>query len=125
MTIYHLARVEDWEAAAGPGEYRVSTLGLTLNEVGFIHASRIEQVAGVAERFYRDEPCDLVVLEIEDDALDVRHEDAGTGELFPHVYEAIPVASVVRVIPVWFEDDGGFAFPTDGQILPRGKLSEK
>ena len=106
--IYHVARHADWHDAIVSGEYRVSTLGLTLDEVGFIHASSLEQVAGTAERFYRDEPGDLVVLVIDDDGLDVRHE--GTDETFPHVYGPLPVAAVKRVIPVWFEDDGGFVF---------------
>jgi uncharacterized protein (DUF952 family) len=38
----------------------------------------------------------------------VRLEDGGGGELFPHVYGPIPVASVAAVHPAWFEDDGGF-----------------
>ena len=107
--IYHLARVEDWDAAAATGEYRISTLGRMLDEVGFIHASTAEQLPATAERFYRDEPGDLVVLEVDESGLDVRLEDGGAGELYPHVYGPIPVASVVAVRPAWFEDDGGFA----------------
>lgn len=109
MTIYHLARVADWDAAAASGEYRISTLDRTLDEVGFIHAAREDQISGVAERFYRDEPGDLVLLEIDEAGLDVREEDGGSGELFPHVYGPIPVASVTRTAAAWFEDDGGFA----------------
>ncbi len=108
MTIYHLARVADWDAAAASGEYRVSTLDRTLDEVGFIHASRADQVAATAERFYRDVAGDLVVLEIDEHGLDVREEDGGAGEVYPHVYGPIPVASVTRVVRAWFEDDGGF-----------------
>ncbi|MBX3099437.1 MAG: DUF952 domain-containing protein [Salinibacterium sp.] len=108
MTIYHLARAEDWAAAAESGEYRVSTIGRTLSEVGFIHTSRVDQLTGVAERFYRNEPGDLVVLEIDEGGLDVRSEDDGLGESFPHVYGVIPVASVVRVLSAWFDDDGRF-----------------
>ena len=107
--IYHLALVQDWDAAASAGEYRASTLGRTLDEVGFIHASTAEQLPGVAELFYRDAPGDLVVLEIDESGLDVRWEDIGTGELYPHVYGPIQPADVVSVIPAWFEDDGGFA----------------
>ena len=109
MAVYHLARVADWDAAAASGEYRVSTLDRTLDEVGFIHASRAEQLPGVAERFYRDEPGDLVVLEIDESGLDIRNEDGGAGELFPHIYGPIPVGSVTRATAAWFEDDGGFA----------------
>ncbi|CAN5277192.1 DUF952 domain-containing protein [soil metagenome] len=114
--IYHLARVHDWDAASASGEYRVSTLGRALEEVGFIHASSAEQLPETAERFYRDADGDLVVLEIDESGLDVRWEDAGNGELFPHIYGPIVVASVMRVIPAWFEDDGGFAL----QSAPSG-----
>ena len=103
MAIYHLARAADWAAALG--EYRVSTLGRTLDDVGFIHASHLDQVADTAERFYRDEPGDLVVLVIDDHGLDVREEGG-----FPHLYEPLPVVAVTRVIPAWFDDDGGFVF---------------
>lgn len=111
--IYHLARVDDWDAASASGEYRESTLGRSLDEVGFIHASTAEQLPDVAEMFYRDEPSQLVVLEIDESGLDVRWEDAGDGELFPHIYGSIAVASVARVTPAWFEDDGGFALQSD------------
>lgn len=114
MTIYHLARVADWQSATAIGEYRVSTKGLGLDEVGFIHASRVDQVPGVAARFYRDEPGELIVLEIDSSGLDVRDEgpggEEGLDETFPHIYEALPVGSVVRAIPVRFDDDGLLIF---------------
>ena len=40
--------------------------------------------------------------------LDVRWEDVGTGELFPHVYGPIHPADVLDIIPAHFEDNGGF-----------------
>ena len=94
MTIHHLARLDDWTAAVAAGEYRISTLGLGLDDVGFIHASYAEQVAGTAERFYADETGPLVVLDIDEAGLDVREEGG-----FPHVYGPIPVSSVVSVRP--------------------------
>lgn len=99
MTIHHLARLHDWTAAVEDGEYRVSTLGLTLDEVGFIHASHAEQLAATAERFYADESGPLVVLEIDETGLDVREEGG-----FPHVYGPIPVASVTHTVPARMED---------------------
>jgi uncharacterized protein (DUF952 family) len=111
--ILHLATVSDWEAAQAAGEYRVSTLGATIDEVGFIHASTPEQVHVTAERFYTDAAEPLVVLVLDEDALTaagipVLHEDAGTGELFPHLYAALPVALVADVRPVGFDDVGRF-----------------
>ena len=100
MTVFHLAHASDWDAAVAAGDYRVSTRGMSLDEVGFIHAASAEQLAGVAERFYRDDPEPLVVLEVSEELLgfSVRWEDGG-GELFPHLYGAIPIGAVTAVIP--------------------------
>jgi len=110
MTIFHIAHRADWDAALVAGEYRISTRGLTLDQVGFIHASSADQLASVAELFYRDDPESLVVLEIDDSALDdaVRWEDAGSGELFPHIYRALHPADVTAIVPAHFDESGRF-----------------
>ena len=48
--IFHIATVADWEAAQRSGSYTTSTLGRTLVEEGFIHASRADQWQGVRQR---------------------------------------------------------------------------
>jgi Protein of unknown function (DUF952) len=51
--IYHIAARADGERARRDGEYTTSTIGRTLAEERFVHASRATQVAGVANRFYQ------------------------------------------------------------------------
>ncbi|MCT9933056.1 DUF952 domain-containing protein [Planotetraspora sp. A-T 1434] len=101
--IVHLALAEDWAEAENTGEYRVSTLGRTLEEEGFIHASAdLEQAEGVARRFYRHVTEPLVLLTIEEDRLGcpVKYEvPEGTTEAFPHIYGPVPVTAVVAVTP--------------------------
>lgn len=95
--LYHIALASDWAAAQAAGEYRVSTLGHTLDEVGFIHASYAAQVAATADRFYADVTEPLVLLRIDPARLgcDVRAEAAVPGgELFPHIYGPIPAVAV-------------------------------
>ena len=97
--IYHLALVADWEAARVSGEYAVSTLGRTLAEEGFIHASRADQWPGVRERFYADVAEPLVLLRIDASRLlaDVRDEPVpGLDETFPHIYGPINLDAVVE-----------------------------
>ena len=106
MTIFHIAHAGEWRGAATAGEYRGSTRGATLDEVGFIHCSLAPQVTVVADTFYRDDADDLVVLVIDETGLDVRLEDSGTGEFFPHLYGALPVGSVTDVRPARFTADG-------------------
>lgn len=39
MEILHLAHRADWDEALVSGQYRTSTRGASLDDVGFIHAS--------------------------------------------------------------------------------------
>jgi uncharacterized protein (DUF952 family) len=100
MKIFHIAERPVWEAvreAGGP--YEVSTRGLTLAEVGFIHASRDEeQVRTVQQAFYADLD-DLVLLVIDPEGLDVRHEPVG-DDVFPHIYGPLPIDAVIDVRPL-------------------------
>jgi uncharacterized protein (DUF952 family) len=98
-TFFHIARRADWEQAQRAGAYRVSSLGRTLDEEGFIHMSLPGQLAGVAERFYRGIP-DLVLLHIDPARLTapVTLEDLhGSGEAFPHLYGELTPDAVTQV----------------------------
>lgn len=96
--IFHIATVADWEAAQLDGAYTTSTRGLTLAEEGFIHASRLEQVQTVFDRYYADagEPLALLVLDPDRLGAEVREEQVG-DDTYPHVYGPIEPAAVVEV----------------------------
>ncbi|HWJ09499.1 MAG TPA: DUF952 domain-containing protein [Nocardioides sp.] len=103
-TIFHLALASEWAAAERSGAYTTSTLGRSLAEEGFIHASRADQWTGVRDRFYADVTEPLVLLEIDTDLLDVPVVEEppapGVAETFPHIYGRLPVAAVVKAIPL-------------------------
>ncbi|MET0928513.1 MAG: DUF952 domain-containing protein [Aeromicrobium sp.] len=102
MRIYHLATAGSWQAAQAAGTYTVSTIGLELAEVGFIHCSQAEQVAGVHERFYADVTEPLVLLTIDTDRLSVpwQLDDVpGQASPFPHIYGPLSVDAVVTAEP--------------------------
>jgi uncharacterized protein (DUF952 family) len=115
--IYHIAFRSDWEEALRNGEYRMSTLGKTLEEEGFIHASTSRQVAPVANLLY-PEGSDLLVLEIDTDRLyfEVRYDYvADQNELFPHIYGPLNTGAVVRTHRLTRGDDGQFSFSADNE----------
>lgn len=96
--IFHLALVADWAVAQEIGSYRISTLGRTLEQEGFIHASREDQWRAVRTRFYADVPEELVLLEIDPTILTspvVVETVPGTDEEFPHIYGPINLDAVV------------------------------
>ncbi|TQK70530.1 MULTISPECIES: DUF952 domain-containing protein [unclassified Nocardioides] len=102
--IFHLALLRDWEEAQRAGSYTTSTLGRSLAEEGFIHASRADQWTGVRDRFYGEVTDPMVLLQIDPGVLDVPVVDEepfpGAGETFPHIYGPLPVTAVVKAIPL-------------------------
>ncbi|MCX5949163.1 MAG: DUF952 domain-containing protein [Cyanobacteria bacterium] len=102
--LYHLALPDEWAEARCHGEYRRSSRGLSLEQVGFIHASYAPQLAGTHRRFYGDVP-GVLLLTIDPGRLAaagvaVRAEAApGSGELFPHLYGPLPLSAVLAVEP--------------------------
>jgi len=101
VRIFHIATLADWEAAQASGAYTTSTRGVSLEQEGFIHASRADQWEGVRAAFYADVAEPLVLLEIDTDLLDVPVVEEppapGVVETFPHVYGAIAPGAVVGV----------------------------
>lgn len=103
MRIFHIATSADWRAAQASGLYTTSTIGRTLAEEGFIHASRVEQWQGVRNRFYAEVTEPLVLLMIDTDRLSsavVEETVADSEETFPHVYGPIETSAVVRAVPL-------------------------
>ena len=104
MRIFHIATLSDWQAAHESGAYATSTLGVTLEQEGYIHASRADQWEGVRAAFYADVTEPLVLLEIETDLLGVPVVEEPPApdveETFPHVYGAIRPEAVVAVTPL-------------------------
>ena len=104
VRIFHIATLADWTDAQASGAYTTSTIGVTLEEEGFLHASRADQWEGVQARYYADVTEPLVLLEIDTDLLDVPVVEEppapGVTETFPHVYGALDPAAVVAVTPL-------------------------
>lgn len=96
--LFHAAMPDDWAAAFQTGEYTMSTRGMTLAEVGFIHMSTREQVEVTANRFYADVD-QLVLLTV--DQLKVPSNivweppSHDSDTLFPHIYGPLPIGAVV------------------------------
>jgi uncharacterized protein (DUF952 family) len=120
MVIYHIASRTDWADAVAAGEYRVSTRGRTLEQEGFIHASTVGQVAGVANRFYADAE-DLLVLVIDPERLTspLRYEAVpGAPEPFPHIYGPLNVDAVIGSAELRRDADGRYMFEPDIADIP-------
>ena len=104
--LYHLALREEWRQARVAGVYAHSSRGLQLEQVGFIHASYAHQIADTYARFYADLPAGAVrLLTIDPERLTsasvtvIAEPAPESGELFPHLYGALPVEAVLHDTP--------------------------
>lgn len=91
--VMHICHQEEWESALAAGEYRADSL----QEAGFIHASRPEQLQIVGARYFKNTP-GLSLLWIDPQALeaDLRWE-ASDGDIYPHIYGPLNLAAVIHV----------------------------
>lgn len=107
MEILHITTKADWRAALEAGAY----IADSLESEGFIHCSRSEQVAKVANAFYTGQ-ADLVLLHIDTDLLqsDLRWE-AADGDEFPHIYGPLNLEAVTQVEEFTPDEGGVFRYP--------------
>lgn len=96
--IYHVTKKKSWELALQQGFYETDSLATE----GFIHNSTLEQVAGVLNRYYKNET-DLVLLHIDEMLLTspLKYELApSVNEMFPHIFGPINLEAVVDVVSI-------------------------
>ena len=86
--IYHLVPIDDWETQPADRPY----VPADFDQAGFIHCTRgDEQIAVVANRYYRNDPRDWLVLVLDEQAVtsEIKYEPGGDGLLYPHIYGSL------------------------------------
>jgi uncharacterized protein (DUF952 family) len=115
--ILHIVPRHAWEQAERAGIYR----GDTLAAEGFIHFSTAEQVIGVANARFKGHTGLLLAL-VDTDRLEaeLKYEPPYEGgqqiesdELFPHLYGALNLDAVIRVVEFEPQADGTFTLPEE------------
>jgi uncharacterized protein (DUF952 family) len=86
---------------------------------GYVHLSRAGQVAGTLARHFAGRE-DLVLLAVRVERLPegtLRWEASRGGDLFPHLYDRLSVASVEQVFDLPLDESGVHALPQG--LVPR------
>jgi len=107
--IYHITNPAAWKKGQEDGRY----LPEGFDQDGFIHCSKMEQIAGVGERYYAGQT-GLLILGINPDKLTsklVFENTMGGEELFPHIYGPLNLEAVESTAEFGQKKDGSFAFP--------------
>ena len=108
--IFHITSRDAWQRALRSGVYRAPSL----DQQGFIHFSTAEQVVATANRHYHGQ-ADLLLLEVDATRLaaELRYEPSAeapdSAERFPHLYGALNLDAVTRVIAFPPDADGGWS----------------
>jgi uncharacterized protein (DUF952 family) len=107
--IYHMCRRQEWQAAQAAGSYAGSTQDAA---DGFIHFSTAAQVVESAAK-HRAGQTGLLLLAVDAARLGpaLKWEPSRGGQLFPHLYGALPLDAVVRVDDLPLGGDGHHVFP--------------
>jgi uncharacterized protein (DUF952 family) len=112
-SLYRIAADADWRAAEKLGVFRGAAHD---QRDGFVHLSAPHQVEGTLAAHYAGVR-GLVLLTIDGDRLasqlTLKWEPSRGGELFPHLYEPLPVALVTGVAPLPVDAAGKHVLPAE------------
>jgi uncharacterized protein (DUF952 family) len=108
-TIYKICEVSLWRAAEAAGQFRGSPVD---ESDGFIHFSTAAQLAETAAKHFAGQSA-LVLVAVETDRLggELKWERSRGGDLFPHLYAALPLNAVRWARPLPDEADGRRPLP--------------
>jgi uncharacterized protein (DUF952 family) len=96
--LYKIMSRQDWETALANGSYEGSEVD---RRDGFIHLSAAHQVRATAQKHFSGQS-DLLLVSVTEEALgqSLKWEASRGGELFPHIYGALPLNAVSEVMPL-------------------------
>ncbi|MEM1395498.1 MAG: DUF952 domain-containing protein [Cyanobacteria bacterium P01_A01_bin.80] len=112
-TIFHITPRQDWEKASSEGIYRADSL----KTEGFIHCSTSAQVVKVANLFFKNKT-NLLLIFINSDRVksEIRYDAVTESETFPHIYGALNLDAVFKVINFEAGKNGIFELPPEVQL---------
>ena len=106
--IYHITKNKTWLKAKAQNIYDFCTL----KSDGFIHASTSKQYLEVANRIFKNETEDLVLLAIDENLVQqkiVYENLEGGAEQYPHIYGPLNLDAVIKVYELKKNKRGIFA----------------
>ena len=106
--IYKICNVDLWNKARTSGRFAGAEIDV---KDGFIHFSTATQISETLALHF-DKVQDLLLLTVDEESLDLKWEQARTGDLFPHLYGVLPLSAVLAVDPLLLGDDGHHILPS-------------
>lgn len=109
--VYKICPRPLWRQAEEAGSFSGSPVDLA---DGFIHFSTAPQARETAARHFSGQS-DLLLVAVETEALGeaLRYEPSRGGDLFPHLYAALPLSAVAWVRDLPLGADARHVFPSE------------
>lgn len=110
--IYKITSAQEWDQAQNVGHFAGSKDDL---RDGFVHFSTARQVKDTAAKYFSHQT-GLVLIAVDEGRLEkLKWEPSRGGDLFPHLYAALPVSAAEWIAPLTLDGDGT-------PIIPDGLL---
>ena len=106
--IYKICSIKNWETAKQTGVFK--GFGIDLID-GFIHFSSKDQVKETAKLHFKGVK-ELLLLKIETKNLKIKWEKSRKNQLFPHLYDELPISEIVSVFEMKLDENKNHLFPS-------------
>ncbi|MEZ0498221.1 DUF952 domain-containing protein [Sphingomonas sp. IW22] len=112
QTAYKVLTAEQMAALEADGSFAGAPVDLA---DGYIHLSTAQQLTETVDKHFAGQT-DLHVAAVDLSALGdaVRWEESRGGQLFPHIYAALPLSAIVAYGAMVRDDDGTVRLPVTG-----------
>ena len=107
IKVFKVCEEDDWENTKSNDFFAGSK---TDQSDGFIHLSTSEQLKETLEKHFKLKG-PLYLLEIETKDLEIVWEISRNNQLFPHLYEPLPLSTVTKVYRIFIDAEGGHIIP--------------
>ena len=106
--IYKICSTKNWKIAKQLGEFK--GFGIDLID-GYIHFSSKDQVKETARLHFKRKR-NLLLLKIKIKNLEIKWEKSRKGQLFPHLYDELPLSVIVSVFELKLDENKNHLFPS-------------
>ena len=105
--VFKVCEEDDWKSTKNNDFFVGSN---TDRRDGFIHFSTSEQLKETLKKYFKSKS-PLYLLEVETDNLEFVWEISRNNQLFPHLYEPLPLSMVTKVYRIFIDAEGKHIIP--------------
>ena len=105
--VFKVCEEDDWESTKNEHFFVGSKAD---RSDGFIHFSTSEQLKETLEKHFKSKS-PLYLLEVETDDLELVWEISRNNQLFPHLYEPLPLSTVTNIYRIFIDAEGEHIIP--------------